>query len=278
MKRQAILPLVTYPDPNSESVAANAVAMAAFLEVDLHGLALNADIPPVSSALSRVLLDVPGMIREAEALSRKHGSRLLAALVRGSLKAGVEATVNELDFAPALLSEAAAVHARYFDIALLGWERENSTSRSTAEAVVFGSGRPAILLPEHAAVGTVDHIAIAWDGGRAAARAVGDATVLLDRATKISVITVVDEKPLREKNAGERLAGGLRNRGLEAEVVTTVTRGRAIGAALQEQAVELDAGLLVMGGYGHSRVRDFVLGGATQGVLDDLRLPVLLSH
>lgn len=278
MKRQAILPLVTYPDPNSEAVAVNAVAMAALLKADLHALALNADIPPVSSALSRVLLDVPGMIREAEAISRKHGSRLIATVAKEAVKAGVDATVNELAFAPAMVSEAAAIHARYFDIALLGWERENPTSRDTAEAVVFGSGRPAILLPEQSAVGMVEHVAIVWDGSRAAARAVGDAAILLERATRISVITVVDEKPLREKNAGERLAGGLRNRGLEAEVVTAAAQGRTIGVALQEQAVELGAGILVMGGYGHSRVRDFVLGGATQGVLDDLRLPVLLSH
>ena len=92
------------------------------------------------------------------------------------------------------------------------------------------------------------------------------------------MITVVDEKPIQEMNAGERLAGGLKNRGLKAEAVAIHAGDRAIGPALQEEALQRGAGLLVMGGYGHSRVRDFVLGGATQGILCDLRLPVLLSH
>ena len=66
--------------------------------------------------------------------------------------------------------------------------------------------------------------------------------------------------------------------GLPAEPVALSVGDYPIGEALQHAAVERDAGLLVMGGYGHSRLRDFVLGGATAGVLSDLRLPVLLSH
>lgn len=112
MKRQALLPLVTYPDPNSEAVAANAAAMAAQLGADLHVLAFNADIPPVSSALSRVLMDVLAMVREAETLSRKHGARLLEAAKREAEKPGIEATCNELAFAPAMLAEMAATHGR----------------------------------------------------------------------------------------------------------------------------------------------------------------------
>lgn len=278
MKLQTLLPLVTYPDPNSEAVAANAFAMAAHLGADLHVLALNADIPPVSSALSRVLLNVPEMVREAEAISRKDGDRLTKAVTAKGSGSGVTVTVNVLTYAPAMLGEAAATHARYFDFALLGWERDNPTSQATAEAVVFGSGRPAILLPDSSPVGEVGHVAIAWDGSRVAARAVADARPLLERASRISVITVLDEKPLGEKNPGERLAGGLRNRGLKADVVAVRANNRDIGVTLQEEAVELGANLLAMGGYGHSRVRDFVLGGATRGALCDLRLPVLLSH
>ncbi len=90
----------------------------------------------------------------------------------------------------------------------------------TAEAVVFGSGRPTILLPELSEVVTLDHVAIAWDGSRVAARAVADAGFLLRRVSRISVITVLDEKPLAENDAGERLAGMLRERGLNAQSVS----------------------------------------------------------
>jgi nucleotide-binding universal stress UspA family protein len=176
-----------------------------------------------------------------------------------------------------MLGEVAAVEARYFDIVLLGWEAGNPTSRASSEAVIFGSGRPAVLLPELIAIDTFDHVAIGWDGSRAAARAVADAAPLLERAAKISVLTAIDEKPLQEDGA-ERLAAGLRKRGRVAEAILIRAKDCPIGVSLQEHAIGHGAKALVMGGYGHSRLREFVLGGATRSVLDDLRLPVLLSH
>ena len=252
--------------------------MAKHLDADLYALALNVDIPPVSNALSQFLLNMPEMIRQAEALSKKRGGELLAVVTEQAKQVGLEITTNSVVAAPAFLGDAAASHARYFDFALVGWEPNNQTSRMTAEAVIFGSGRPTILLPEFAKPHAIDHVAIAWDGSRVAARAVADAGWLLLRATKVSVLTVVDEKPLHEKDAGEHLAESLRRHGLPADALAIRVEDREISITLQERAIEHGADLLVMGGYGHSRVRDFVLGGATEGVLSDLRLPVLFSH
>jgi nucleotide-binding universal stress UspA family protein len=278
MKMQAILPLVTYPDANSDAVAANAVAVAAYLGADLHAVTLNADIPDVSNTLSRLLLKLPELIKQAESLSRERGNHLLAKMREKAAKQSVSLTTDAISPALTLLGEAAAVEARYFDIALLGWEASNATSRASSEAVIFGSGRPAVLLPELITIGTIDHVAIAWDGSRVAARAMADATPFLERASKISVLTVVDEKPLKEARGAERLAVGLKNRGLVAEGISIRAEDCPIGVSLQEHAIERGAKLLVMGGYGHSRVREFVLGGATEDVLDDLRLPILISH
>jgi len=278
MKRQVLLPLVTHPDPNPEAVVRNAAAIAVWLEADLHALTLNAQIPSVSNALSRLLLDVPGMIREAETASRGHAERLAAAVTQAAEKADIHATVEALSLDPAALAEAAAVRARYFDLALVGLDSGNAAARSVAEAVLFGSGRPVVLLPDAALAGKAGHVTIAWDGSRVAARAVADAGPLLERATRICVLTVVDEKPLHDRESGERLVRVLRDRGLPAECVAARAEDRPIGQMLQERALEMSADLLVMGGYGHSRVRDFVLGGATRGILGDLRLPVLISH
>ncbi|RUV74829.1 MAG: universal stress protein [Mesorhizobium sp.] len=278
MKIQAILPLVTYPDANSDAVAANAVAVAAYLGADLQALTLNADIPDVSNTLSRLLLKLPELIKQAERVSRERGEHLLAKVKEEAAKQDVNLTTMAASPALAFLGEAAAAEARYFDIALLGWEASNLTSRACAEAVIFGAGRPVLLLPELTTIQTIDHVAIAWDGSRVAARAMADAAPFLVRAAKISVLTVVDEKPLREGDMGERLAAGLRKRGLAAEGFSIHAEDCPIGVSLQERAIERGAKLLAMGGYGHSRVRDFVLGGATQDVLDDLRLPVLFSH
>ena len=182
-------------------------------------------------------------------------------------------TTEEAAAGIALLADAAATRARYCDISLIGWESGNPTSRMTAETVLFGSGRPAVLLPELSGVAPLDHLAIAWDGSRVAARAVADAQPFLERASRITVLTVLDEKPLKERDAGERLVEALRRRGLAAEAASVNAEDCPIAETLQQRAIERGSDLLVMGAYGHSRVRDFVLGGATAGILSDLLLP-----
>ncbi len=187
MKLQAALPLVTYPDPNSDKIAEKAVAVARQLDASLHAFALNVEIPDVSNRLSRLLLDVPAMIREAKTTSNARGKHLLALVEEKARAAGIELSQEETANVPAMLGEAAATTARYFDLSLLGWEGQNPGSRLVAEAVVFGSGRPTVLLPEMSGVATLDHVAIAWDGSRVAARAVTDARPFLALAKKISL-------------------------------------------------------------------------------------------
>ena len=278
MKLQAFVPFATYPEANSDALAAHAVAVAAGIGAAIRAVAVNADVPDLSNALSKMLLDTPELIRQAETASRRRGQHLLALAKEKANPAGIEVSTAVLNAPIAAMGEAAAVHARYCDLSLVGWEAGNVTSRTIAEAVVFGSGRPAILLPELWEPSSFDHVAIAWDGSRVAARAVADARLFLERAAQISVLTVVDEKPLKEKAAGERLAAALRERGLNAEAVEIMAQDCPIAETLQQTAIEKGGQLLVMGGYGHSRLRDFVLGGATQGVLADLLMPVLLSH
>ncbi|MEQ1955038.1 universal stress protein [Mesorhizobium sp. CN2-181] len=278
MKLEAFFPLATYPEANTEVAAANAVAFAAGIGAGLHALAIDADIPDVSNTLSRLLLDTPEMIRRAEVASLKSGEHLLAAVRERASAAGVDVTTDAIAVPLASLGDAAARHARYFDLSLIGWEAGNPTVRMLAEAVIFGSGRPTILLRDVPTISSIDHVAIAWDGSRVAARAVADAQPLLERASRISIITVLDEKPLKEKDAGERLAARLRHRRLPAEAVPVNAEDCPIAETLQQTALHRGCKLLVMGGYGHSRFRDFVLGGATEGIVSDLRLPVLLSH
>lgn len=278
MKPQAFVPLITYPESNSDALGAHAAAVASIVGAGIHALAINASIPNVSNALSRLLLDTPELIRQAETASRRRGDQLIAVLKEKAAAAGVDFTEEALSAPLPAMTDVAADHARYYDLSLVGWEAGNSTAQATAEAVVFGSGRPTILLPESAEVSSFDHIAIAWDGSRVAARAVADAQAFLKRAGRVSVLTVVDEKPLKQKAAEERLASALRQRGVNAQAAAIKGQGRPIAETLQQTAIERDCQLLVMGGYGHSRLRDFVLGGATQGVLFNLLLPVLLSH
>ena len=134
VKPQAILPIVTYPDANSDAIAANAVTLAALLGADLHAVALHPEIPEVSSPLSRLAprvpkLRVPELIREADALSRSRGEELLAKVGKEAAEKSVNLTAGILSRPLALLGEAAAAETRYFDVALLGWEAENPPPR-----------------------------------------------------------------------------------------------------------------------------------------------------
>ncbi len=135
-----------------------------------------------------------------------------------------------------------------------------------------------ILVPQTAAPETVDHIAIAWDESRVAARALGDALRILPEGGKVSILTVQDEKLLNETGLAQTLATALHLRGYNATAVDLTPDGRSIATVLQDAALAEGAQLLAMGGFGHSRLRDFILGGATKGVLADLRLAVLLAH
>lgn len=278
MKLQAIVPLVTYPEANSDLLGTQAASVAAGIGADIHAVAINADIPDVSTALSKLLINTPALIRGAQDASRRRGEHLLAVLEEKAGNTSVPFTTATLSASLTLLGESAALHARYYDLSLVGWEAGNQTSRATAEAVIFGSGRPTLLLPELWDIKPFDHVAIAWDGSRVAARAVTDARFILERAARISVLTVVGEKPLKEKTPGERLASRLRESGLNAEATEIKAQAGPIAATLQQTAIEKGARLLVMGGYGHSRLRDFILGGATEGMLSNLLMPVLLSH
>ena len=118
------------------------MAIAAEAHGDLHVAAFNADIPDVSNAWSNLLLDVSEMIRKAEADSRKRGEQLIEKFVEASEMKKVTITTERHKGAIALLGDQAAEQARYFDLAILGWENNNPTSRATAETVLFGSGRP----------------------------------------------------------------------------------------------------------------------------------------
>ncbi len=278
MKTIALLPIITYPEPNPEGVVPRAVALAAALGAQLHAMAINVEIRSISNALSRKMVVVPKMTQEAEALCRERGDAFLAKVLEEAKRAGVDTTTGAVASNAPLLNDTAALQARYHDFVLWAWEANNSTNRKAAEAIVFGSGRPTILLPEVEPARNLDKVAIAWDGSRVAARAVADAHHVLRRASKISVLTVTGEKFLDETDAGKRLAQGLSARGLSAEAMAFGAEDCPVEVSLHKRALEIGADLMVMGAFGHTRLRDFVLGGATKGILTDVRLPILLSH
>jgi nucleotide-binding universal stress UspA family protein len=272
--RFAYMPLPTYPDAPPEAAVRAAVGFAAALGCRLHVSTFAVDIPPIASPVSG-FLDVEGMARAAEDRSRADCQRLHS-LVEGIAPPETR-IVNYRSLLGAAL-DAATSQARYFDLALLPWVAETRSSQDMAQALVFDAGVPVVLVPPSTTAARVDHVAIAWDESRVAARALADALRLLPDGGRVTVLTVRDEKALRSPGIAEDLAAALARRGHEARAVDLTLQGRTVAAALQDAARAEGAQRLAMGGFGHSRLREFILGGATRGVLSDVRLPVLLSH
>lgn len=274
MKRHVFLPLLTYPDATSETMIANAVALAHHMQATLTVCAVAITIPDVSNALSSLIIDTGKMARDAEALSRKRASVLTQRAVDQAKGALVDVRTREIRVEGPFVVEALAEASRAYDLVVL---ESAGLSRPVVEAVLFGSGRPLMLFPPAPFGGRMDHVAIAWDGSRAAARAAHDAAAFLEHASRVCLISVIDEKPIKYET-GEYLIENLMKSGIMAEAVQVQARGELVGEVLQSKAFETRADLLVMGGFGHSRLREFVLGGATQAVLTSITLPVLLSH
>jgi nucleotide-binding universal stress UspA family protein len=172
-------------------------------------------------------------------------------------------------------------HARLRDLAIFPVNPEDPGQRSLVEALIFESGRPVLLLPETTTRQlplSFDRAAVAWDHSRPAARAIADALPMLQAAKHVHVVTVVDEKHLRKPHSGVELCTHLARHGVEVTFDKTPAEGRTIGEVLEGYAIERDIDLLVMGAYGHSRLREFILGGATKRVLTHPFTWTLVSH
>jgi nucleotide-binding universal stress UspA family protein len=145
--------------------------------------------------------------------------------------------------------------------------------------VLFGSGGPVVLLPsQHKRLSRLERIVVAWDFSREAARALSDALPLLTLSHEVRIVTVFGEKHLETTATTADVEHFLTRHQIKYSLNRIAFEGGNIGRFLMDYAVGVDADLLVMGAYGHSRLREFVLGGATRAMLRDPRLPVLLSH
>ncbi|QQP90863.1 universal stress protein [Skermanella sp. TT6] len=146
----------------------------------------------------------------------------------------------------------------------------------TLEATLLGSARPLLLAPERPPAKIGGTVAIAWNGGAECARAVAAAMPFLIRAAAVRIVTADTAVTSAEEAA--RLADYLAWHGIQPAIDTIRPAKESVGAALIARVGELEADLLVMGGYGHSRVREMILGGVTRYVLSHPGLPVLMAH
>ena len=278
MPLQILVPLHTYPDGNSVNIAAHVAAVAGHLGADVHGLVLNATFPPASSLMGNLIINVDSMVQEVTAKCHVRGTALVQAMQAALEPIGIAFRSTWLDGVMGMIGDAAETHARYHDLIVTGLGLNDVAMEATAETLMFGSGRPTLLVPQDLPPPRYQHVMIAWDGSRVATRAVADARDFLRLAKTVTIAVVTDEKTLPDEDPGLNLVDYLDRHGINSTVALVQTLRQPIGQVLQDHALEIGADMMVMGAFGHSRMRDFVMGGATAGVLRDLKLPVLLSH
>jgi len=151
--------------------------------------------------------------------------------------------------------------------------------RSLVEGVLFGSGHPIILVPPSVHTPAAERALVAWDGTRSAARALHDALPILTHAREVVVVTVADDKELRAAPSGDNVCRYLCRWGVQARFELLQRGSRHVGDVLLGRAAEIEAALMVMGGFGHAREREFLFGSATRDIFQStLQTAVLLSH
>ncbi|MGO4136921.1 universal stress protein [Rhizobium brockwellii] len=273
MKAQFHLPLATYPDASSFSLLQNAV------DVCLHQKAgLTASIPlvriePVQPPFPS-LLDIDKMRADAERLSRDNGTVLGQTLRDYAKKAEVEVEIQPFDVKQPFVAQTLAELSRAYDLSIL---EASVLMRPLIENVLFESGRPLLLFPSDNFCGRIDAIAVAWDGGATVARALAGARFLLERVSRVVLISVTDDKQIDERGR-DHLTTALRKAGLAVEIAVVQAKGDSPASVIQGAALERKADLLVAGAYGHSRLREFILGGVTRSLLTRLEMPAVLCH
>jgi nucleotide-binding universal stress UspA family protein len=192
--------------------------------------------------------------------------------------------IRELPGYSGLAATDAAVHARHADLAVMvrpDGSKPFEYRNAVFEGVLFGSGRPVLLVPSDWKGRHIGkRIVVAWNGKRESARALADAAPLLDAAEAIFLVTI-DAKPSSQgvgPAPGADIAGHLARRGLKVELRNLDGLGRGEAEALIAEARAVDADLIVMGGYGRARLSEMVFGGMTRAMSETSPFAVLMSH
>jgi nucleotide-binding universal stress UspA family protein len=255
-----------------------AVSVAVAFDAHLAGIAFLYDpIVPVSGAGYIPAEVIETQERDNEAATKAALDRFTAA----SARAGVTAEPLTLSASFAGVGEQFGRIARRFDLSIVG-QAEPETSgveEIIAESALFESGRPVIVVPYiQKAPLKLDRVMVCWDGSRAAARAIADAMPLLHRAGRVEVVIVANERGKRDEIEGADMGAHLARHGLNVEVNRTALGDIDVADVILSHAADAGSDFIVMGGYGHSRLREFVLGGVTRSIMRSMTAPVLMSH
>jgi nucleotide-binding universal stress UspA family protein len=255
-----------------------AVSAAAALDAHVAGVAFLYD--PFVPAMDMGV--IPSDLIEIQRVEgERSAANAIARFNEIARRNGISAETRSIEAASSLASAAFARIARRFDLSIVSQPRPESSGSDAmfVEAALFGAGRPVLIVPYIQQAGLkLDRVLVCWDGSRTAARATADALPLLAKAGTTEVITVTDGTGDQDEIPGFDIAQHLARHGIKVELKRIVRGDVDVPNIILSHAADTSADLIVMGGYGHSRLREFVLGGATRGLLQSMTVPTFMSH
>ena len=268
-------------DPAMDFAISTAAAFNAHLSgAHLAGMALLYEplMPPMVD-----MYGIPPEVIESQRIENEKLAKAAVARFDESVRcAGLNSVdTRMLDVPVASTPRLFARVARRFDLSVVGQPEPNGPLLDTlvVEAALFESGRPVLMVPYIQKAGlTLDHVMLCWDGSRSAARAAADAMPFIRRSKLVEVVIVGSEAAKSDEIRGADIASHLARHCAKVEFTRINTTDTDIAGIILSHAADESADLLVMGAYGHSRLREFILGGVTGGILVSMTLPTLMSH
>ena len=255
-----------------------AISVADAFEAHVLGVAFVYDPVIPGSVMGGI---PPEFIESQRRESEKKVQQAIARFEQVAKRVGVAYETRTLNASIAGAADRLGHLARRFDLAIVGQpERERAAAAEVVdEGVLFDSGRPVIFVPYIQKSGLkLDRVMLCWDGGRAATRAINDAMPFLEKAKQVELVIVSSKAGKANELTGADMGQHLARHGLKVEVKRITSPDIDVTSTILSYAADSSADMIVMGGYGHSRLREFILGGVTRRLLETMTVPTLMSH
>ena len=258
------------------SVSDFALSLATEMGAHLTAAGIVLEIVPPASFMGEYPYDIMAEAIEQARQSAEQNYRKIAAAAPPTVQ-------TELVMIQAISGQAREDFgrlARHFDIAVAGQggDEGGSDDELMVEGALFSSGRPVFVVPNiHKGPAKLGKAMVCWDGGLPSARAVAGSIDILKRAGKVEVVSIAGRNLPNEELPGFNINRHLTRHGISA-TLKKLPAAQDIGATLLSYAADSGADYMVMGAYGHSRLREFVLGGTTRTILGSMTIPVLMAH
>ena len=245
-----------------------AVSVAEAFEAHLLGVAFIYDPIIPGTVMGGI---PPEFIESQRGESDKKARAAIARFEQPAKRVGISYEAHGVSASIGGAADQLAHMARRFDLVIVGQpERDRPTAAEVVdEGVLFECGRPVIFVPYIQKAGLkLDRVMVCWDGSRAAARAIADAMPFLEKAKQVEVVMVGNKAAKSDEIPGADLGQHLARHGIKVDVKRITAPDIDVTSTILSHAADSSTDMIVMGGYGHSRLREFVLGGVTRGIFE----------